>query len=94
MFISSAATHPDDEDGHIVLSELNEGIEPSQEPTKVLTRREVALLFGVSASTVTRWAQRGLVRTVRTPGGHYRFPAKDAQRLAQEPGRLTLMRLD
>jgi excisionase family DNA binding protein len=94
MFISSAATHPANRTGHNVLSELNAGIEPNPEPTKFLTRREVALLFGVSASTVTRWAQRGLVKTVRTPGGHYRFPAKDAQRLAQEPERLTLMRLD
>jgi len=64
------------------------------EPTKFMTRREVAALFGVSASTVTRWAQKGLLKTVRTPGGHYRFPAREAQRLAQGPERLQLMRLD
>jgi excisionase family DNA binding protein len=64
------------------------------EPTKFFTRREVAALFGVSASTVTRWAQKGLLKTVRTPGGHYRFPAKDAERLAQGPERMQLLRLD
>ena len=64
------------------------------EPTRFLTRREVAALFGVSASTVTRWAQKGLLKTVRTPGGHYRFPAREAQRLAQGPERLQLLRLD
>ena len=41
----------------------------------LLTRGAVAKLFGVSASTVTRWARLGLLRAVRTPGGHYRFPA-------------------
>lgn len=73
------------------------GIVPSNEndePTRLLTRREVAALFGVSASTVTRWAQRGLLKTVRTPGGHYRFPAREAQQLAQGSDRLALSRLD
>lgn len=64
------------------------------EPTRFLTRRDVAALFGVSASTVTRWAQKGLLKTVRTPGGHYRFPARDAERLAQSPERVQLLRLD
>jgi excisionase family DNA binding protein len=64
------------------------------EPTRFLTRRDVAALFGVSASTVTRWAQKGLLKTVRTPGGHYRFPARDAERLAQSPEHVQLLRLD
>jgi excisionase family DNA binding protein len=64
------------------------------EPTRFLTRRDVAALFGVSASTVTRWAQKGLLKTVRTPGGHYRFPARDAQKLAAGPERSQLLRLD
>jgi excisionase family DNA binding protein len=42
-----------------------------------LTRGDVAKLFGVSPSTVTRWAQKGLLKTIRTPGGHYRFPATE-----------------
>ena len=48
-----------------------------------LSRREVARLFGVSPSTVTRWARGGLVASVRTPGGHYRFRAQDAFRAIQ-----------
>ncbi|HEY2797874.1 MAG TPA: helix-turn-helix domain-containing protein [Thermoanaerobaculia bacterium] len=43
--------------------------------TEFLSRREVARLFGVSLSTVTRWARTGMIPTVRTPGGHYRYPA-------------------
>ena len=75
--------------GSSVIDETN-----MSEPTRFLTRRHVAALFGVSASTVTRWAQKGLLKTVRTPGGHYRFPARDAERLAQSHERLQLLRLD
>ena len=67
---------------------------PVVEPPEFLSRRDVARLFGVSVSTVTRWAQRGLLPTVRTPGGHYRFPAADARRAAERSGVPTLTRLD
>jgi excisionase family DNA binding protein len=48
-----------------------------------LSRKEVARLFGVSLSTVTRWARTGLLQTVRTPGGHYRYRAEDMRRAAR-----------
>ncbi len=48
-----------------------------------LSRGHVARLFGVSASTVTRWARLGLLRAFRTPGGHYRFPAEETRRAAR-----------
>jgi len=48
-----------------------------------LSRHEVSTLFGVSASTVTRWARQGLLKTLRTPGGHYRFPAEETRRAAR-----------
>jgi excisionase family DNA binding protein len=47
-----------------------------------LSRGEVSRLFGVSASTVTRWARQGLLKTLRTPGGHYRFLAEETRRAA------------
>jgi excisionase family DNA binding protein len=50
-----------------------------------LSRREVADLFGVSVSTVTRWARQGLLKTLRTPGGHYRFPSEETRRAAARP---------
>ena len=34
---------------------------------------EVAALFGVDRKTVTRWANAGKLKFVRTPGGHRRF---------------------
>ena len=37
----------------------------------------MAKLFGVSVSTVTRWAREHLLKAVRTPGGHYRFPQRE-----------------
>jgi excisionase family DNA binding protein len=57
---------------------------PVQMPStpQFLSRSAVARLFGVSASTVTRWARTGLLRTIRTPGGHYRFPAEETRAAA------------
>jgi len=54
----------------------------SGDTPEFLHRREVAPLFGVSVSTVTRWARVGLLRAVRTPGGHYRFPEDETRRAA------------
>jgi excisionase family DNA binding protein len=61
-------------------------------PTKVsdppgtpefLSTGEVARLFGVSPSAVARWARTGSLRAVRTPGGHYRFRAREVHRVAR-----------
>ncbi len=59
-----------------------------------LTRAEVSRLFGVSASTVTRWARLGLLKAVRTPGGHYRFPAEETRRAFARAGSGEPTRLD
>ena len=42
---------------------------------RLLRTREVALLFRVSERAVTDWARRGRIPSVRTPGGHRRYPA-------------------
>ena len=39
----------------------------------LLTPGEVAALLRVDAKTVTRWAERGLISSIKTPGGHNRF---------------------
>ncbi len=59
-----------------------------------LTRAEVSRLFGVSPSTVTRWARMGLLHAVRTPGGHYRFPERETRKAAQRAAAGELTRLD
>ena len=64
------------------LENRNDTQTPEQS-REFLSRGEVARLFGVSPSTVTRWARAGLVASVRTPGGHYRFRAQDALRAVQ-----------
>jgi len=48
------------------------------------SRGEVARLFGVSASTVTRWARTGVLPAVRTPGGHYRFRSEDIRKVVAD----------
>ena len=63
-------------------------------PIAFLSRSEVARLFGVSVSSVTRWARAGLIRAVRTPGGHYRFPAEETRRAAARFAAGELTRLD
>ena len=62
-------------------------------PTVYLSRSEVARLFGVSVSSVTRWARMGLIKAVRTPGGHYRFPAEETRRAAARSAAGDLTRL-
>jgi excisionase family DNA binding protein len=42
-------------------------------PGPLLTTQEVATLFRVHPMSVTRWADRKKLTTVRTPGNHRRF---------------------
>lgn len=47
----------------------------------LLTPTEVAALFRVDPKTVTRWARAGKIPSVRTLGGHRRFPLSAVQEL-------------
>ena len=43
---------------------------------QLLRTSDVAVLFEVSERTVSEWAKRGQIPSVRTPGGHRRYPAE------------------
>jgi excisionase family DNA binding protein len=47
------------------------------EHKELMTPGEVAALMKVDPKTVTRWAHSGLIRSIRTPGGHHRFYRSD-----------------
>jgi len=47
----------------------------------LLSRRDVALRFGVAPQTITRWANEGIIPYVRTLGGQRRYPAYEVERL-------------
>lgn len=64
------------------------------EEERFFSRGEVSRLFGVSNSTVTRWARLGLLKAVRTPGGHYRYPAEETRKAADRAAAGELSRLD
>ena len=46
---------------------------------------EVAVIFRVDRKTVTRWGKSGRLPSVRTPGGHHRFPADAVLALVGNP---------
>jgi excisionase family DNA binding protein len=52
----------------------------------LLSPREVAKLLHVKSDTVTRWANKGLLRSVRTPGGHRRYLEADVLALLRGEG--------
>jgi excisionase family DNA binding protein len=47
------------------------------ETKELMTPGEVADALRVDVKTVARWVQQGLLRAVKTPGGHNRFYADD-----------------
>ncbi len=40
----------------------------------LLTPREAALRLGISYPTIKQWLYRGKIKSIKTPGGHYRIP--------------------
>ncbi len=49
-----------------------------------LSRKEVAELFHVCPSTVTRWAKLGKLPSVPTLGGQRRYPREEVERLLRQ----------
>jgi excisionase family DNA binding protein len=47
----------------------------------ILTRREVADLFGVHPATVNKWVEKGFLSSFRTLGGQSRFHRAEVEAL-------------
>jgi len=60
---------------------------PDTSPTAThwLTLQEAAARLDIHPATLRDWADRGRVRTFRTPGGHRRFAEEDVNALAAKP---------
>jgi excisionase family DNA binding protein len=78
---------------HLLSLLFGESVPAALEGTMLRTA-DVALLFEVSERTVSEWAKRGQIPSVRTPGGHRRYPAEgirwmldEARRTNTSPGR-------
>ena len=54
--------------------------------SELLSLQAAAATVGISASRLRRWADSGRIETVRTAGGHRRFPVAAVRRLATEHG--------
>lgn len=68
-----------------LLEELGRGGSvPDALQGRLLRTREVALLFQVSERAVTDWARKGRIPSVRTPGGHRRYPADEVWALLED----------
>jgi excisionase family DNA binding protein len=68
---------------HQLLSLLFGSDVPDALEGQLLRTSDVAMLFQVSERTVSEWAKRGQVPSVRTPGGHRRYPAEGIRRLLE-----------
>ena len=51
---------------------------------KLLTSAEVAKILGVTAGSVKRWADLGLLRCARTVGRHRRFDPVEVERFLKD----------
>lgn len=56
----------------------------NMEERRLLRSSEVARLFGVNPKSVIRWADLGLLKAIKTPGGQRRFLAEDVERFIED----------
>jgi excisionase family DNA binding protein len=59
---------------------------------RLMSVREAAHHLGVSAASLRKWSNQGLVQTYRTPGGQRRYSVDDLDefiRSMREPGRVS-----
>jgi predicted site-specific integrase-resolvase len=53
----------------------------SETDTDLMTRRQVACLFGVTSATVATWPRRGVLTEVRNEDGRPRYRRADVEQL-------------
>lgn len=51
---------------------------------QLLSPKQVAEAIGASESSLKRWCDQGLIKTVKTAGGHRRIPVQEALRFARD----------
>ena len=77
---------------------MNPNLTSGKAADAYLTRAQVAELFSVSPSTVTRWADEGKLTCVRTLGGHRRYQKDEIIELVhtwlQEGERVATIRVE
>lgn len=54
---------------------------PKVEYEPLLSPAEVAEMFRVSTTTVSRWANAGRIRVTYTPGGHRRYYESEIRKM-------------
>jgi putative two-component system response regulator len=68
------------------------GPEELAEPDAVMTLQEAAATLGVTTSRLRRWSDEGRLPSLRTAGGHRRFPVEGVRKLAAERGARPVVR--
>jgi molybdopterin-binding protein len=53
----------------------------------LLTPRQAALRLGISYPTIKQWIYHSKLKTVKTPGGHYRIPEAELDRFLHKARR-------
>jgi len=48
---------------------------------RLLRLKEIEEIYSITAMTIRRWEKRGLIKTVRTPGGQRRVPESEIRRV-------------
>ena len=52
-------------------------------PAAYITTGQAGRAFGVTAGAVKKWIRQGKIRAIRTPGGHFRIPIDEVERLTR-----------